>query len=88
MQTILTGFAARALIRDLPDLDARQLRDMGVTRAADGSLRLLDDPTVLVAQPERRRFRAFLGAMGGFFRWLRSLPFRASDWHPIFFLRE
>ena len=54
MQTILIGFAARSLIRDLPDLDAHQLRDMGVTRAADGSLRLLDDPTLPAAKPARR----------------------------------
>ena len=65
MQTILTGFAARALIRDLPDLDAHQLRDMGVTRAADGSLRLLDDPTVLAVRPARRVKRGI--------SWVKSL---------------
>jgi hypothetical protein len=65
MQTILTGFAARALTRDLPDLDAHQLRDMGVTRAADGSLRLLDDPTISAVQPARR---AKLGTS-----WVKSL---------------
>jgi hypothetical protein len=54
MQTILTGFAARSLTRDLPDVDAHQLRDMGLFRAADGSLRLLDDPTVEAVPPARR----------------------------------
>jgi hypothetical protein len=46
MHPILIGFAARSLTRDLPDIDAHQLRDLGLTRAADGSLRLLDDPSV------------------------------------------
>ena len=53
MQTILTGFAARALAQDLADHDAHQLRDIGLTRAADGSLRLLDDPSVHAVPPAR-----------------------------------
>jgi hypothetical protein len=53
MQTILIGFAARHLTEDLPELDAHQLRDIGVTRGSDGSLRLLDDPTIEVAPPTR-----------------------------------
>jgi hypothetical protein len=53
MQTILIGFAARHLTEDLPELDARQLRDIGVTRALDGSLRLLDDPSVEAAPHAR-----------------------------------
>jgi hypothetical protein len=76
MQTILTGFAASALIRDLPDLDAHQLRDLGVTRAADGSLRLLDDPTVLAVRPARqvtRRGVSWVKSLVGFLRSSRGL---------------
>jgi len=65
MQTILTGFAARSLTRELAEQDARQLRDIGLCRALDGSLRLLDDPTVYAAPPARRI------EIGG--SWLRSL---------------
>ena len=53
MQTILTTFAARPLTRELADHDAHQLRDIGVSRAADGTLRLLDDPNTLAVPPAR-----------------------------------
>jgi len=39
-------FSTRALVRDLRDHDTRQLLDIGLIRAADGSLRLADDPSV------------------------------------------
>ena len=78
MQTILIGFAARSLTRDLADLDARLLRDIGATRAADGSLRLLDDPAVPLVPPARRLQRALrlgyrLRALLGFRRSSRLL---------------
>ncbi|HVT50923.1 MAG TPA: hypothetical protein VHE77_05120 [Dongiaceae bacterium] len=58
MQTILTGFAARSLTRELADRDAHQLRDIGLVRAADGSLRLLNDPSVEAVPPARRARQA------------------------------
>jgi hypothetical protein len=54
MRTILTDFAARSLTRELADRDAHQLRDIGLVRAADGTVRLLDDPSVLAVPPDRR----------------------------------
>jgi hypothetical protein len=68
MQTILIGFAARSLTRDLADHDAHLLRDIGVTRATDGTLRLLDDPAVPVTTPAKRLKPAFAPAV-----WARSL---------------
>ncbi|HVZ02187.1 MAG TPA: hypothetical protein VHA35_21960 [Dongiaceae bacterium] len=69
MRTILIGSAAHSLTRELADRDAHQLRDMGLVRAADGTLRLLDDPSVEVApQPWRRvrRGRSWVRALVGF----------------------
>ena len=43
-----------SLRRELSDLDERQLLDVGVVRAEDGSLRLAADPTQPVI-PERRK---------------------------------
>jgi hypothetical protein len=67
MQTILIGFAARHLNQELADLDARQLRDIGVIRAADGTLRLLDDPSV-EAVPTARGVKS----RGSWSTWLAS----------------
>ena len=53
MQSILTGLAARSLERELADVDARQLLDIGLVRAEDGSLRLAHDPTISAVPPER-----------------------------------
>jgi hypothetical protein len=93
MQTILTSFeldvARRTLVRELADVDSRQLLDMGLVRTADGSLWLAEDPSVPVApRPLQRRFKAFLGGSLGFLRWLRGLPLKSQDWSPHFFLRE
>jgi hypothetical protein len=93
MQTILTSYeldvARRSLVRELADVDDRQLLDMGLVRGADGALWLAEDPSVSVA-PEsvERRFRAFLGGVAGFFRWVRNLPLKNQNWSPPFFLRE
>ncbi len=93
MRAILSSFeldaTRRALVRELGDVDERQLLDMGLVRAADGSLRLAEDPSVQVApEPLQRRIRAFLGGMAGLFRWFRGLPLKSPDWRPNFFLRE
>ena len=93
MHTILNSLdlanLQSSLSRELADVDDRQLLDIGLVRLADGSLRAADDPSKAVgtALPQRR-FRAFLGALAGFFRWVRSLPLRSPDWRPHFFLRE
>ena len=93
MQTILSSFAVnspdRTLVRELSHADARQLLDIGLVRAADGSLRLAEDPSQPVGPSlPRRRLRAGFAALAGFFHWLRRLPLRNPDWHPHFFLRE
>ncbi len=53
MQAILRSFeldaTRRSLVRELSGVDERQLRDIGLIRAADGSLWLAEDPSVQVA---------------------------------------
>jgi ABC-type uncharacterized transport system ATPase subunit len=93
MQTILSSFDLnahrRSLSAELAGVDERQLLDIGLVRAADGSLRLADDPSQPIGpERERRRLRAFFAGVAGLFRWVRSLPLRSPDWHPHFFLRE
>lgn len=46
MQAILTYIVSRSLNADLADHDAHRLRDIGLVRAEDGTLRLLEDPSV------------------------------------------
>jgi hypothetical protein len=93
MHTILTSYeldaARRSLVRELADVDGRQLLDMGLVRGPDGALYLAEDPSQQVApDPLVRRFRAFLVGIAGFFRWLRGLPLKSQNWSPPFFLRE
>jgi len=93
MQTILTQFHLDAyncsLSRELGHADNRQLLDIGLVRAADGSLRLAEDPSQRVGPDlPRRSWKAISEALSGVFRWLRRLPLRSPDWHPHFFLRE
>ena len=68
MQMILTGLVARSLERELVGVDARQLLDIGLVRAEDGSLRVADDPSVL-AVPPARRLEVALGLVS----WVKSL---------------
>jgi hypothetical protein len=93
MQTILTSFeldaTRRSLVRELADVDERQLLDMGLVRGADGALYLAEDPAKRVApEPLQRRLEAILGGVLGLFRWLRGLPLKSQNWSPPFFLRE
>ena len=93
MRTILSSFdldaQRRSLVQELAGVDDRQLLDIGLVRAADGSLRLAEDPSRSVgADLPRRRLKGFLAALAGLFRWFRSLPLRSPNWHPHFFLRE
>ena len=93
MRTILSSFELdaerRSLVRELADVDDRQLLDIGLVRAADGSLRLAGDPSQLaVPDLPRRPLKALLEGLAGFFRWVRSLPLRSPHWNPHFFLRE
>jgi hypothetical protein len=89
MQTILSSFAVnspdRTLVRELSHADARQLLDIGLVRAEDGSLRLAEDPSQPVGPqlPEQA-----WTAVSALFRWLRGLPLRSPNGHPHFFLRE
>ena len=97
MQTFFTSLDLetnrRSLSLELSHADARQLLDIGLVRAADGSLWLAGDPSQPVGPdlPMRRLqrvLRAVFAAISGPFRWLRGLPFRNPHWHPHFFLRE
>ena len=93
MRTILTSFELdaqrRTLVRELADVDDRLLLDIGLIRAADGSLRVAEDPSRPVGPNlPWRRSKAVLEGVAGFFRWVRSLPLRSPDWNPHFFLRE
>ena len=93
MQTILSSFTVnspdRTLVRELSHADARQLLDIGLVRAADGSLRLAEDPSqpVGLELPEQA-WKAVSAPIRGLYRWLRGLPLRSPNWHPHFFLRE
>jgi len=71
MSQFLTSYFARTrLERELADQDARQLLDIGLVRAEDGSLRLAEDPSQ-AAIPAASRDRE--GAFPQLFRsW--SLP--------------
>jgi len=97
MHAILGSFdldsTRRTLVQELAGVDDRQLLDIGLVRAADGSLRLAEDPAQPVGADRPRRHPravlvAFLRALAGFFHWLRSLPLKSPDWRPHFFLRE
>ncbi|MDQ7248148.1 hypothetical protein [Dongia sedimenti] len=79
----------RALTLELAEVDARQLLDMGLVRAADGSLRLAEDPSRQVApEPLQRRLWALWRSLVGFVRWVRGLPLKSPDWRPQFIPRE
>jgi hypothetical protein len=93
MQTILSSFeldaTRRTLVGELAGVDDRQLLDIGLVRAADGSLRLAEDPAVQVApEPVERRLRGGWEGLVGLYRWFRRLPLKSQNWHPHFFLRE
>ena len=89
MQTFLTSsdldLNRRSLSLELSHADSRQLLDIGLVRAADGSLRLAEDPSQAVGPGLPRRSWEALAEL---FRWFRSLPLRSPNWHPHFFLRE
>ena len=93
MQTILSSYdlnvRRRGLALELSHADDRQLLDIGLVRAADGSLRLAEDPSQSVGPdlPEQA-WRAVSAPFRGLCRWFRSLPWRSANWHPHFFLRE
>jgi len=93
MQTILAQFHLDAhspsLSQELSGVDQRQLLDIGLVRAADGSLRLSEDPAQPIAHDlPQQHLKAFFEALTGAFRWTRGLPLRSPNWHPHFFLRE
>ncbi len=63
------------LARELAGVDARQLLDMGLVRAVDGSLRLAEDPARVVApDPLARRWSGFWARWAGAFRALFGAP--------------
>jgi len=66
---LTSDFVQSGLSRELAGVDARQLLDMGLVRAADGSLRLAEDPArVVAADPLARRWRGFTARLAGAFR--------------------
>lgn len=93
MQAILNSFeldsARRSLVGELADVDDRQLLDIGLVRAADGSLWLAEDPSrPLGPVRPRQSLTAVLDTLAGLWRWVRGLPLKSPDWRPHFFLRE
>jgi len=93
MQTILTSsdleLHGRSLALELAHADTRQLLDIGLVRAADGSLRLAEDPAQPIGPDQSQRLlQTVFAPVLALFRWVRGLPLRSPDWHPHFFLRE
>jgi hypothetical protein len=92
LQTFLSSYELNShrsgLAPELAHADDRQLLDIGLVRAADGSLRRAEDPSQPAGPGLPRRSWSAVSAAAGLFRWLRGLPLRGAHWHPHFFLRE
>jgi hypothetical protein len=91
----MTGFPNfRALVRELGDHDDRQLIDIGLVRAGDGSLRLADDPsmdavTTTVASPIIGHPLAALGeTLRSILRAAHAVPFHTSASGPVILTEE
>jgi hypothetical protein len=79
----------RALVRELADHDDHQLLDMGLIRAADGSLRLADDPardalSNEIARPVAANPLAALSeTLRNLVRSVRAVPYHTSASGPV-----
>jgi Domain of unknown function (DUF1127) len=77
-------FQPVSLVRELADHDDHQLLDIGLVRAADGSLRLAADPAQPAAPAvEERRFTALSGIVRGLIQAVRAVPFHSSASGPV-----
>jgi len=76
-----------ALCRELSDLDERQLLDVGVVRAEDGSLRLAEDPTQRVV-PTWRGPGLFARVATSLRRWFGNRLSRRAGGTRIALLRD
>jgi hypothetical protein len=84
----------RALVRELGDHDDRQLMDIGLVRAGDGSLRQAEDPSRdalsteasidVVAHP----LAALSETLRGLLRAARAVPFHSSASGPVILTGE
>jgi hypothetical protein len=85
---------SRALVRELGDHDDRQLMDIGLVRAGDGSLRRADDPSLdafstKVAGPVIGHPLAALSeTLRTLVRAARAVPFHSSASGPVILTEE
>lgn len=85
---------SRALLRELADHDDRQLMDIGLVRAGDGSLRLADDPsldalTTTAEEPVGAHPLAALSeTLRGLVRAARAVPYHSSASGPVILTEE
>jgi len=84
----------RALVRELGDHDDRQLMDIGLIRAGDGSLRLADDPsldalsTEVAAPVAAHPLAALSETLRSVVRGARAVPFHTSASGPVILTEE
>jgi hypothetical protein len=86
----MTSFpTSRALLRELGDHDDRQLLDIGLVRAGDGSLRLADDPsrdalsTEIESPAAAHPLAALSETLRSLVRAARAVPFHSSASGPV-----
>ena len=84
MQAILNTYdpelARHGLAQELRGVDDRQLLDMGLVRAVDGSLWLAEDPSrPVVPDPLQRRAGALWRGLAGFWRRVVARPSRVEN---------
>jgi hypothetical protein len=94
MECTMTRFPnPRALVRELGDHDDRQLMDIGLVRAGDGSLRLADDPSMDALTKVDRPFvghplAALSETLRSLIRAARAVPFHSSASGPVILTEE
>ena len=85
---------SRALVRELGEHDDRQLMDIGLVRAGDGSLRLADDPSLdafstKVESPVATHPLAALSeTLRSLVRAARAVPYHTSASGPVILTEE
>ena len=84
----------RALVRELADHDDHQLLDIGLIRAADGSLRQVEDPSQDALATEASHdvaphsLAALSEALRSLLRSAHAVPFHSSASGPVILTQE